>query len=185
MKILHIKQLITNGAAIMQAPKTHPEFEIQQSTMLIQEKSSTQTLYGTDYNLWILETIKQLKNQEFESVDWSNLIDEVVDLSKRNKKKLKSLLIKLFKHLLKLKYWSNELQFSKGNWLGEIRTFRQQINDEIESSPSLKPYLAQIFLECYQKGRAIAADRSQIPLSHFPESAIAHPDQILDENWFP
>jgi len=164
---------------------THPEFEIYKRTMLIEEKSSTQTLYGTDYNLWVLETIKQLENQEFESVDWSNLIDEVLDLSKRNKKKLKSLLIKLFEHLLKLKYWSNELQFSKGHWLGEIRTFRQQINDEIESSPSLKPYLAQIFLECYQKGRAIAADRSQIPLSNFPESAIAHPDQILDENWFP
>ena len=120
--------------------------------MLIQEKSATQTLYDSDYNLWVLETVKQLENQEFNAVDWGNLIEEVLDLSKRNKKKLKSLLIKLFEHLLKLKYWSTDLKFSKGHWLGEIRTFRQQINDEIASSSSLKPYLAQIFLECYQKG---------------------------------
>ncbi len=153
--------------------------------MLIQEKSATQALYDSDYNFWVLETVEQLKNQNFDAVDWDNLIDEVLDLSKRNKKKLKSLLIKLFEHLLKLKYWSSELQFNKGHWLGEIRTFRQEINDEIASSPSLKPYLSQIFLECYQKGRAIASDRSQIPLSNFPDNAIADLDQLLDENWFP
>ena len=39
------------------------------------------------------------------SLDLENLIEEVSDLSRREKKKLKNLLIKLFEHLLKLTYW--------------------------------------------------------------------------------
>ena len=46
-------------------------------SMLIQAKSSTQTLYDTDYNLWVLKTVKHLENQDFDSVEWGNLIDEV------------------------------------------------------------------------------------------------------------
>ena len=73
--------------------------------MLIQEKSSTKTLYDTDYNLWVLETVKQLGKREFNALDLENLIEEVSDLSRRDKNKLKSLLRNLCEHLLKLAYW--------------------------------------------------------------------------------
>ena len=143
------------------------------------------SLYDTDYNLWVLETVKQLENQDFKSVDWENLIEEVLDLSRRDKKKLQSLLIKLFEHLLKLKYWPSEYQYNKGHWEAEIRNFRQLIGLELEDSPSLKPYILEIFDKCYQKGRLIAADRSQLPLNTFPETPIANLEQVLDENWLP
>ena len=42
-----------------------------------------------------------------------------------------------------------------------------------------------IFIECYQKGKAIASDRSKLPLKIFPASPIGNIEQILDENWFP
>jgi len=153
--------------------------------MLIQEKSSTQTLYDTDYNLWILETVKQLEKREFNALDLENLIEEVADLSRRDKNKLKSLLRNLFEHLLKLAYWQAELSRNESHWKGEIVNFRKQIQDLLENSPSLKPYLQQIFKKCYQDGREIAATRSQIPLSTFPEKAIGDLEQVLDESWFP
>jgi hypothetical protein len=152
--------------------------------MLIQEKLSTQKLYDTDYNLWVLETVKQLENREFNSLDLENLIEEVTDLSRRDKHKLKSLLRNLFEHLLKLAYWQAELARNQSHWKGEIVNFRKQIQDQLEDSPSLKPYLHQIFEKCYQDGREIAATKSQLPLSTFPEKAIANIDQVLDENWF-
>jgi hypothetical protein len=142
-------------------------------------------LYDTDYNLWVIETVKQLKNRDFDSLDWDNLIEEVSDLSKRDKRKVQSLLIKLFEHLLKLKYWQSEYQYSKGHWEAEIVNFRQQISIELEDSPSLKSYIAQIFEDCYQKGRVIVSKRSQLPLHTFPENPIANLEQILDENWLP
>ena len=106
-------------------------------------------------------------------------------MSKRDKRKLKSLLKKLFEHLLKLKYWDSEKERNKGHWQGEIRNFRQQIKDELKDSPSLKNYLQEIFEESYHDSREIASDRSQLPLETFPESPIANLEQILDKNWLP
>jgi hypothetical protein len=148
-------------------------------------KQVSKTLYDTDYNLWIIETVKKLGNRDFDSVDWENLIEEVSDLSRRDKKKLKNLLRRLFEHHLKLAYWKSEIKNNKGHWEGEIANFRKQIKDELEDSPSLKPYLREILEECYQDGREIAAKRSQLPLNTFPETAIANLEQVLDENWFP
>ncbi|HAC63108.1 MAG TPA: DUF29 domain-containing protein [Cyanothece sp. UBA12306] len=142
-------------------------------------------LYDTDYNLWLKETVKKLQKKDFETIDLENLIEEVLDLSRRQKKKLKNLLIKLFEHLLKLAYWQVEKEYNQGHWQGEILTFRQQINDELQDSPSLKPYLSDIFGECYQKGKAIASKRSQLPPDTFPPSPIGNLEQILNEDWLP
>ena len=77
--------------------------------MVIQLQTTAKKLYDTDYNLWVMETVDQLKNKNFDAIDLENLIEEVSDLSRREKKKLKSLLRNLLEHLLKLKYWEFEI----------------------------------------------------------------------------
>lgn len=74
--------------------------------MLTQSNQLTKSLYDTDYHLWVLETLKNLENKDFDSLDLENLIEEISDLSRREKRRLESLLICLFEHLLKLKYWN-------------------------------------------------------------------------------
>ncbi|WP_017293788.1 DUF29 domain-containing protein [Geminocystis herdmanii] len=153
--------------------------------MVAQLIKNQTNLYDTDYNLWILETVKKLENKDFNSVDWDNLIEEVLDLSKRDKRKLESLLIKLIEHLLILGYWQSEKERNKGHWEREILNFQQQIIRELEDSPSLKNHLKNKFLDCYQKGCKLASKHSQLPLNTFPENPIAPLEQILDENWLP
>lgn len=153
--------------------------------MVTELKTQPKSLYEIDYNLWVLETVKQLENRDLAALDWENLIEEVSDLSRRDKKKLKSLLRLLFEHLLKLAYWSGERERNRGHWEAEIMNFRQLIQDELSDSPSLKIYLEEIWLECYQDGRKIAAKRSQLPLTFLPEVPIATLEQFLDEDWFP
>ncbi len=153
--------------------------------MFIECKQTTKNLYDTDYHLWVMETVEKLENKEFDYLDLQNLIEEVSDLSRRDRKKLKSLLRNLFEHLLKLKYWDAERNNNQGHWQGEISNFRKQIRDELEDSPSLKGYLREIFDECYQDGREIASKRSQMSLDIFPKIAIANLDQVLDEDWLP
>jgi hypothetical protein len=46
--------------------------------MVAQLKTETKSLYDTDYNLWILETVKQLENRDLDNLDWENLIEEVL-----------------------------------------------------------------------------------------------------------
>jgi PAS domain-containing protein len=149
------------------------------------QESDNQALYETDYNQWVIETIEKLINRDFDHVDWNNLIEEISDLSRREKRKLESLLTKLFEHLLKLKYWQSEIEQNRGHWEAEIANFRKEIKRELRASPSLKNYLLKILPECYQDGREIAAKRSQISLTVFPDLPIGDMEQILDETWFP
>jgi hypothetical protein len=153
--------------------------------MVLELKTTSKKLYDTDYHLWVMETVKHLENKDFDAIDLENLIEEVWDLSRREKKKLKSLLRNLLEHLLKLKYWEFEIIQNQGHWKGEIRTFRKQIKDELENSPSLKRYLLEILDECYQDAREIVSDKSQHPIKTFPEALIGTMEQILNENWLP
>ena len=142
-------------------------------------------LYETDYNLWVLDTLQKLRSRNLDDLDWENLIEEVEDLSRRDKKKLKSLLRLLCEHLLKLTYWQSEWQRNEGHWRREIRNFRKQINDELENSPSLRNYLRDSFDGCYRDGTELVADQSKLPISMFPQEPIATLEQVLDEDWFP
>ncbi|MFM7572510.1 MAG: DUF29 domain-containing protein [Snowella sp.] len=153
--------------------------------MVLELKTTSKKLYDTDYHLWVMETVNYLENKDFDAIDLENLIEEVWDLSRREKKKLKSLLRNLLEHLLKLKYWEFEIIQNQGHWKGEIRTFRKQIKDELENSPSLKRYLLEILDECYQDAREIASDKSQLSINTFSETLIGTMEQILNENWFP
>jgi hypothetical protein len=153
--------------------------------MLTPIQPTTQTLYDQDYYLWLRTTINQLRAGQFASVDLENLIEELESMGRREKRAIKSLLIRLLEHLLKLKYWDMERERNEGNWKGEIRAFRREIKDELKDSPSLKPYILEIFDECYQQAKAEASDRSQLPLDTFPTTPIGSLEQILDDNWFP
>jgi hypothetical protein len=153
--------------------------------MVAQLKTETKSLYDTDYNLWVLETVKNLEKRDLDSLDWDNLIEEVNSLGRSEKRKLESLLMRLIEHLLKLGYWDSERENNRGHWQGEIRNFRKQIKKELKASPSLKRYLQEIFEESYQDSREIVSDKSQLPIHTFPETPIASLEQILDENWLP
>ena len=150
--------------------------------MVSELKQDQKSLYDTDYNLWLLETVEQLERRNFNAIDWDNLIEEVLDLSKRDKRKIESLLIRLWEHLLKLAYWDSEKERNRGNWQGEIINFRKQIKRLLEDSPSLKIHLQDRFIKCYQDAREIASQRSGLPLNTFPEKPLANLEQIFSRS---
>jgi len=143
---------------------------------------TSQTLYEEDYYLWLKTTINQLRTKQFSAVDLAHLLEELESMGRSEKRAIESLLTQLLVHLLKLKCWDSERERNQGHWLGEIRTFRRQIKKAIKDSPSLKPYILEIFDECYQDARKEASDRSQLPLETFPLIPIGSLEQILDEN---
>ena len=136
--------------------------------MVTSTQPTTQTLYDQDYYLWIRTTINQLRAGQFSAIDLENLLEELETMGRSEKRAIKSLLIKLLEHLLKLKCWDQERERNQGHWKGEIRTFRIQIKDELKDSPSLKPYILEIFDQCYQDARKLVSDRSELPLDIFP-----------------
>ncbi|MBE9202511.1 DUF29 domain-containing protein [Synechocystis salina LEGE 06099] len=153
--------------------------------MVIELRRANTSLYKTDYNLWILDTVTKLKNQDLSDLDWENLIEEVEDLSRRDKHKLQSLLNHIFEHLLLIVYWQAELIRNQEHWEREILNFRLQLLQVLEDSPSLRKYARDYLAEGYKRGKKLAAKHSQLPLSTFPEASIATLEQVLDEDWLP
>ena len=153
--------------------------------MLTQPNQLTKSLYDTDYHLWVLETLNKLENKDFESLDLANLIEEISDLSRREKRRLENLLIRLFEHLLKIKYWHSEKDDNQKHWKREIRNFRKQINGDLLASPSLRNYALEKLDGLYQDARELVSDASGLSINNFPEKAIADLEKILDENWLP
>jgi hypothetical protein len=72
-----------------------------------------------------------------------------------------------------------------GQCLVELITAQKLNHDSQKDSPSLKPYLLEIFNQCYKDGCKLARDSSGLLISHFPEQPIANLDKILDEDWLP
>lgn len=66
--------------------------------------NNTDNLYERDYYLWLLHTAKLIKEGKFSEVDAANLIEEIEDMGRSEKRALKSNLIVLLLHLLKYKY---------------------------------------------------------------------------------
>ncbi|MFM8298281.1 MAG: DUF29 domain-containing protein [Microcystis aeruginosa] len=146
---------------------------------------TTPNLYDRDYQLWLENTINQLRRGDFQSVDWQNLLEELTDLGKNNRRALKSLLTRLLEHLLKLTYWQSQRDYNQAGWKKEIRNFRLQIADILEDSPSLKSYLREILAKCYLDARNLMIDETELDASIFPGELLASLEEILDQNWLP
>ncbi|MBC1192522.1 DUF29 domain-containing protein [Microcystis aeruginosa CS-558/01A06] len=142
-------------------------------------------LYEKDYYLWIEKTRSLLENHQFSDLDLDNLIEEISDMGKSQRQSLKSYLTRLLEHLLKLVYWQSELEYNQRGWKNEIRNFRLQIKQIIEDSPSLKPYLSEIFSSCYQNARKLFLDLSGMAENLVGLAPICTIEQALNEDWFP
>jgi hypothetical protein len=137
-------------------------------------------LYDRDYYEWFQETSKQLKEKRFEMVDWDNLIEELEDMGRSEKRAVESLLLRLLEHLFKLKYWESERERSANHWIGEIANFRVLLKKRLKDSPSLKAKLEEIYDDVYPDSKKVVAN-----LFDLPQDAEITLTQAMDEEWFP
>ncbi|MEO1094071.1 MAG: DUF29 domain-containing protein [Cyanobacteria bacterium J06638_28] len=137
-------------------------------------------LYETDYMQWLIATVNQLRHQEYAHVDWDNLIEEIEDMGKRERRSLKSNLVILLLHLLK---WHYQPTQRTGSWAGSIVEHRRRIHEALKDSPSLAPYLADVLAEAYQDARKQAGAETMLPDETFPQACEFELAQVMDENF--
>lgn len=70
--------------------------------------SNLKQLHEKDFNLWVEGIKEAIQNRDFENMDWDNLLDEIDDMGKSEKRSLDSYMQRLIEHILKLKYWETE-----------------------------------------------------------------------------
>jgi Domain of unknown function DUF29 len=154
----------------------------QETSMTTELQATQKTLYEADFVRWVETTVEQLRTQDYASVDWANLIEEIESMSRQERKSLKSNLKVILLHLLKWQYQPNRRSKS---WRSSLREHRDRIIDDLRDSPSLKPYLQETFAECYDRARAQAADETDLPLDTFPADCPYAPEQAIDSDFLP
>lgn len=150
--------------------------------MTVKTSRSLSTLYEQDYCLWLLATAEQLRQGNFTDMDVENLIEEIESMGKSQRHALKSFLKRLLEHLLKLAYWESERQNNCRHWCEEIYNFCDEIQDLLADSPSLKPYLQEIFQESYATAVDKITSLTKLTLPIQPTFTL---EQVLNKKWFP
>jgi Domain of unknown function DUF29 len=145
-------------------------------------KSNHQSLYDRDFNLWVEEQVALLQAGAFERVDLPNLIEEIADMARSQKKSIRSDFVVLLTHLLK---WQHQPQHRSTSWTGSIVEHRRRIGDEIEDSPSLAGYPAEVLERCYRGAREQAAAETGLLESRFSETSPYTVEQALDPDFLP
>ncbi len=98
-----------------------------------QSQISMQVLYDQDFNLWLAETVRSLKEEKLSEIDYGNLIEELETMGRSEKNALKSNLKILLMHLLKYQFQPKK---RTNSWRYTITKHRQRILDSLEISPS-------------------------------------------------
>ncbi len=139
-------------------------------------------LYETDFQVWIEDQINFLEIQQWQQLDTLNLIEEIEALGRKERQELRNRLGILLGHLLK---WQFQADKRTNSWLGMIREQRVQIKFLLQDSPSLKPYLIEIFPDAYELGLALAIRETKLGEELFPEVCPYTLEQALDSQFLP
>jgi hypothetical protein len=150
------------------------------------------TLYDRDLQRWIEQTIQQLREREFGSLDVEHLIEELVDLGKAEKNALKSNLTILLAHLLKLRVQHDVPDMMKGSWFSSVLEHRQRVLNNLADTPSLKNFLVEAVEKAYPDSRKLAIKEGKLAKfgvrvpeeSEYPMVCPFSIEQILDEDFY-
>ncbi len=144
--------------------------------------NTTKTLFETDFNLLLTETVNLLCKGDVGKLDLENLAEEVEDMGNNRKDALESNLIRVLQHLLK---WKCQPQKRTNSWKGSITEHSLLLNRAFKKSPSLKPYFEDVFAECYQDARLIAAQETGLDILIVPKVCPFDHGDVLNPQYLP
>jgi predicted DNA-binding ribbon-helix-helix protein len=124
------------------------------------------SLYERDFLAWTKKQSQLLKIGAFDKLDISNLIEEVDDMGKSEKRSLESYLVILIWHLLKVKF---QPDMESTSWKNSIKESRLQVRLMLKKIPSLKSHIDTCFKEAYPDALKEAVKETGLAKKSFPK----------------
>lgn len=144
--------------------------------------TSKATLYETDFYQWAETTVQLLKERKFNELELDNLIEEIEELGRSQKKAAASNLRILLLHLLK---WAYQPSNRDNGWLASINEHKRRLLDDFEESTSLKRHFDEAFDKCYRKAKEDASIEMRIDVALLPKACPFSQDHVLQVGWLP
>ncbi|MDN5848029.1 MAG: DUF29 domain-containing protein [Nitrococcus sp.] len=137
-----------------------------------------------DYYGWTQETIEMLRQGRLSEVNVDDLIEELEDMAKGERRELRNRLAVLLAQLLK---WQYQPSHQARSWRATIKEQRHQIVLLLRNSPSLKPVLEEILNEAYPSAVQRAVRETDLDENTFPASFEQTGwtcEQVLDSEFY-
>ena len=139
-----------------------------------------ESLYDTDFNGWIDQTLQLLRDRNFDEVDWINVMEEIELLAHTDERTLDTYSARILELLLLYAY-QPEKRCKK--WLVILCHTRWEIKQRLKDSPKLKEYLEENLQENYEHAVKIARIWTGMDKNCFPSVCRYSVDQLLDEDF--
>jgi hypothetical protein len=146
--------------------------------------SSAPSSYDKDFVAWTQHQAIVLREGKWDKIDLLNLAEEIESLGNSVRRELSSRLRILVVHLLKWRY-QPERRSEGHSWETTINTQRNDIDDLLHDSPSLRPQVQERLTQQYGKARRQALRETRLAESAVPESCPWTMEQVLDDDFWP
>jgi hypothetical protein len=138
------------------------------------------TDYDTDFVAWIDEQAAQLRARATNALDWDNLAEEIESMGRSQRQEVRSRLKRICQHLLK---WQYQRDGRSRSWQTTIEMQRDDLEEVLLDSPSLRFYAATQLTKVYKAGRKVAVNETGI--ESLPEVCPWTIEQIIDPEFWP
>lgn len=137
-------------------------------------------LYKEDFYSWINYNIKQIKDKNNIEIDFSNLLKELIWMSKKEKKELRNRLKILMGHMLK---WDYQPEYRGRSWCLTIKEQRKEIQYIIDESPSLKSKILDYMKGEFENAVEFAMDETRLKRDDFPEKLLYSKEDLFEKTY--
>jgi hypothetical protein len=142
----------------------------------------TTALYEKDFYGWALGQANLLRNEDYTELDIDNLVEEIEAMAKRDRRELFNRLKIILMHLLK---WQYQPSHRSKSWTDTLDEQRDEIDELLEDSPSLRRDLPDLVIRAYPKAIIKPMKDTGLTSDAFPPRCEWAIEQILDPNWLP
>jgi len=136
------------------------------------------TTYQNDFYSWTQQQAAFLKARQFNELDFDNLIEEIENIRRSEKRALESRLAVLLQHLLKWHY-------QRRSWQLTIKAQRLECAKLLKTNPGLKSELNEILADAYQLAVVKAAKETKFDEAVFPVECPWLLSQITHIDFYP
>lgn len=148
--------------------------------------------YETDFVLWAAHQSQALREAAASGanlpLDWLNLAEEVEGLGRSERHQLRSRIITVIEHLLKLQFSTRH--DPRSGWRSTVRRSRDEIVDLLDANPSLRREVHDMIRD--QVSRASwrmtqeLDDRNEMsPASRTAIEGVSYTSDEILRDWFP
>ena len=147
------------------------------------ERVDVRRTYEIDYAGWVAEQVDKIVAAEPETFDWRNLVEELEDLGRSERRAIRSQIERLLLHLLK---WKIQPEKRSPSWKHSIANAREEIYQLVLENRSIGPDLDRFAAEVYSRARRGAASEMEKDIGEIPEeNPFDLNDEVLNPEFLP